>query len=167
MTSDAAGLTFEGRPGGKPARYALAAAKFNAFIVERLVAGALDALARHGVNTADVDIAWVPGALELPMVVQRLARSKQYAAVIALGTVIRGDTSHYDVVAENSAAGCSAVALETGVPVLNAILTVENLDQALARAGGEVGNKGFDAALAALEMVDLLAKLPRTPKERE
>ena len=167
MTSDAAGLTFEGRPGGKPARYALAAAKFNAMIVEKLVAGAREALVRHGVNPADVDVAWVPGALELPLVVQRLARSKQYAAVIALGTVIRGDTTHYDVVAETSAAGCAAVALETGVPVLNAILTVENLDQALARAGGNVGNKGFDAALAALEMVDLLAKLPRTPKDRE
>jgi len=167
LTSDAAGLTFEGRPGGKPARYALAAAKFNAMIVEKLVAGAREALVRHGVNPADVDVAWVPGALELSLVVQRLARSKQYAAVIALGTVIRGDTTHYDVVAETSAAGCAAVALETGVPVLNAILTVENLDQALARAGGDVGNKGFDAALAALEMVDLLAKLPRTPKDRE
>jgi len=167
LTSDAAGLTFEGRPGGKPARYALAAAKFNAMIVEKLVAGAREALVRHGVNPADVDVAWVPGALELPLIVQRLARSKQYAAGIALGTVIRGDTTHYDVVAETSAAGCAAVALETGVPVLNAILTVENLDQALARAGGDVGNKGFDAALAALEMVDLLAKLPRTPKDRE
>jgi 6,7-dimethyl-8-ribityllumazine synthase len=167
LTEPRAGLTFEGCPGGKPARYALAAAKFNAMIVEKLVAGAMDALTRHGVDAADIDLAWVPGALELPLVVQRLARSRQYAAVIALGTVIRGDTSHYDIVAGTSASGCAAVAMETGVPVLNAILTVENLEQALARAGGEVGNKGFDAAMAALEMVDLLAKLPKTPKDRE
>jgi 6,7-dimethyl-8-ribityllumazine synthase len=105
--------------------------------------------------------------LELPLVVQRLARSKQYAAIIALGTIIRGETSHYDIVALNSASGCAAVAAETGIPVLNAILTVETLEQALDRAGGEVGNKGFDAAMAALEMVDLLAKLPNTPKDRE
>ena len=167
MTEPRAGLTFEGRPGGKPARYALAAAKFNAMIVEKLVDGAIEALMRHGVDPADIDLAWVPGALELPLVVQKLARSKQYSAVIALGTVIRGDTSHYDIVSLNSASGCAAVALETGVPVLNAILTVEDLDQALARAGGEVGNKGFDAAMAALEMVDLLAKLPNIPKDRE
>jgi 6,7-dimethyl-8-ribityllumazine synthase len=167
LTDPSPGLTFEGRPGGKGARYALAAAKFNAAIVEKLVEGARDALARHGVDAADVDIAWVPGALELPLVVQRLARSKQYSAVIALGTVVRGDTTHYDVVADNSSAGCAAVALETDVPVLNAILTVESMDQALARAGGEVGNKGYDAALAALEMVDLLAKLPKSPKDRE
>jgi 6,7-dimethyl-8-ribityllumazine synthase len=143
------------------------ASKFNAMIVEKLVAGAIDALTRHGVDAAAIDVAWVPGALELPLVVQRLARSGQYGAVIALGTVIRGDTSHYDIVAESSAAGCANVALVTGVPILNAILTVENLDQALARAGGEVGNKGYDAAMAALEMVDLLAKLPRTPKYLE
>lgn len=166
MTEPRPGTTFEGLPGGKPARYALVAAKFNALIVEKLVAGALDALSRHGVAPTDVDLAWVPGALELSIAAQKFARSGRYAAVIAMGTVIRGDTTHYDIVAENSANGCTAVALETGVPVLNAILTVENLDQALARAGGEVGNKGFDAAMAALEMVDLLAKLP-TSKDRE
>ena len=167
MTEPRSGQTFEGRPGGKPARYALAAAKFNAMIVEKLVDGATEALTRHGVDAADIDLAWVPGALELPLVVQRLARSKQYAAIIALGTIIRGETSHYDIVALNSASGCAAVAAETGIPVLNAILTVETLEQALDRAGGEVGNKGFDAAMAALEMVDLLAKLPNTPKDRE
>jgi 6,7-dimethyl-8-ribityllumazine synthase len=167
LTEPRAGTTFEGRAGGNSARYALVAAKFNALIVEKLVAGAFDALNRNGVDSESVDLAWVPGALEIPIVAQRFARSGQYAAVIALGAVIRGDTSHYDIVAENSASGCAAVTLETGVPVLNAILTVENLDQALARAGGEVGNKGFDAASAALEMVDLLAKLPKTPKDRE
>ena len=159
MTEPRAGTTFEGRPGGKPARYALVAAKFNAVIVERLVSGAVDALTRHGVASVDVDLAWVPGALELPIAAQRFARSGRYAAVIALGTVIRGDTTHYDIVAENSADGCTAVALETGVPVLNAILTVENLDQALARSGGDKRDQGYNAALAAVHMADLARRL--------
>lgn len=157
MTDRRVRRTVEGRPGDTRGRYALVAAKFNASIVEKLVAGAVDTLTLHGAE--GVDLAWVPGALEIPIVAKRLAESGEYAAVVALGCVIRGDTTHYDVVANESAAGCMKASLETGVPILNAILTVENMEQALARAGGAVGNKGADAALAALETVDLLAQL--------
>jgi 6,7-dimethyl-8-ribityllumazine synthase len=154
---------WEGNPGGTSGRYGLVAAKFNAAIVERLVAGAVEVLKANGVQ--EVEVAWVPGALEIPLVAQRFAASGRFDAVIVLGTVIRGDTTHYDVVAENSAAGCAQASLKTGVPILNAILTVENIEQALARAGGSLGNKGGDAALAALEMVDLLARLSSPSKD--
>lgn len=163
MTEPRPTRIWEGRPGDTPGRYALVAAKFNAAIVEKLVAGAVEVLKANGVQ--EVEIAWVPGALEIPLVAGLLADSERFEAVIALGAVIRGDTTHYDVVAENSAAGCAQAALETRVPILNAILTVENVEQAIARAGGSLGNKGGDAALAALEMVDLLARLSSPSKD--
>jgi 6,7-dimethyl-8-ribityllumazine synthase len=140
-------------------RFALVAARFNALVVDRLIEGAQDALRRHGVADADIDLVRVPGSLEIPVVVHRLCQA-HYAAIIAIGAVIRGETSHYDVVVQQSAGAISRIAIDTGIPVLNAILTTETLEQAMDRAGGKAGNKGFDAALAAIEMANLLASLP-------
>jgi 6,7-dimethyl-8-ribityllumazine synthase len=152
--------TFEGNLTPPQGRFALVAARFNKFVVDSLVAGALDVFKRHGVADDAVDLAWVPGSFEIPLVAQRLASSKQYAAVICLGAVIRGDTDHYDHVAGGATSGIAQVSLATGVPVIFGILTCETLEQALNRAGGKAGNKGADAALAAIEMVNLLKQLP-------
>ncbi len=141
-------------------RFAIVAARFNKLIVDNLVSGALDAFKRHGVADDAVDIVWAPGSFEIPLVAHRLAASKNYAAVVCLGAVIRGDTDHYDHVAGGATSGIAQAALATGVPVIFGILTCENLDQALNRAGGKAGNKGCDAALAAIEMVNLLRHLP-------
>jgi 6,7-dimethyl-8-ribityllumazine synthase len=141
-------------------RFALVAARFNGFVVEHLVAGALDALRRHGVADDAVDLVRVPGSFEIPMVAQRLAQSGKYAAVICLGCVIRGDTDHYDHVAGEAAKGVGQAALKTGVPVVFGILTCDTLEQAINRAGAKAGNKGADAALSAIEMVNLLRQLP-------
>jgi 6,7-dimethyl-8-ribityllumazine synthase len=152
---------YVGRPTSNPNdRFAIVAARFNGFVVDSLVGGARDGLLRHGVAESAIDVVRVPGSLELPIVVKRLASSGRYAAVIAVGAVIRGDTSHYDVVVGESAGKLSQIAYDTGVPVLNAVLTTENLEQAIERAGGKAGNKGYDAACAALEMADLLDRLP-------
>ena len=142
-------------------KFALVASRFNALVVERLVAGAEDGLIRHGVVKEEIDVYWVPGALEIPLITSELAKSQKYVAMICLGTIIRGDTSHYDVVVNQSAAGIAQLAVAAGVPILNAILTTESMEQALDRAGGKAGNKGFDAALAAIEMVNLLAQIRR------
>lgn len=144
-------------PGG---RFALVAARFNSFVVEHLVAGALDGLARHGVALADVDVTHVPGSLEIPLVARRLAASGKYVAVICLGVIIRGETDHYDVVVQQSARGVADAALASGVPVVNAILTTNTLEQAIDRAGAKQGNKGFEAATVAIEMANLLTSLP-------
>jgi 6,7-dimethyl-8-ribityllumazine synthase len=152
--------TFEGMFAPPPGRFALVAARFNRAVVDGLVAGALDGLKRHGVADAAVDLAWVPGSFEIPLAAQRLARSGQYAAVICLGAVIRGDTDHYDYVAHGAASGIAQAALATGVPIIFGILTCETLEQAVNRAGAKSGNKGFEAALTAVEMVNLLAQLP-------
>jgi 6,7-dimethyl-8-ribityllumazine synthase len=141
-------------------RFALVAARFNSAIVESLIAGALDGLRRHGVDDEAIDVIRVPGSFEIPLVAQRVAGSGKYAAVICLGAVIRGDTAHYDHVAGEAAGGVARAALETGVPVIFGILTCETLDQAIDRAGAKSGNKGFDAALTAIEMVNLLRQLP-------
>ena len=151
---------FEGTFAPPPGRFALVAARFNRLIVEQLVAGALDGLKRHGVADEAVDLVWVPGSFEIPLVAQRLAASKRYAAVICLGAVIRGDTDHYDHVAGAAASGIAQAALATGVPVIFGVLTCDTLEQALNRAGAKAGNKGFDAAVAAIEMVNLLRNLP-------
>ncbi len=140
-------------------RYALVAARFNAIVVDRLIEGARDALIRHGIADSAIDVVRVPGALELPLACQAVAESGKYVAIIALGTIIRGETSHYDVVVGESASKLSSLALQFKVPILNAVLTTENLEQAFDRAGGKAGNKGADAAMAAIEMVSLLAKL--------
>jgi 6,7-dimethyl-8-ribityllumazine synthase len=135
------------------------AARFNHFIVDHLVGGALDGLKRHGVADDAIDVVWVPGSFEIPLVAQRLAAGRKYAAVICLGAIIRGDTSHYDHVAGEAAKGVAQAALTTGVPVIFGVLTCDTLEQAINRAGAKAGNKGFEAAMTAIEMVNLLGKL--------
>jgi 6,7-dimethyl-8-ribityllumazine synthase len=152
--------TYEGSQSATPGRFAIVASKFNHEIVERLLVGASDALRKHGVADNAVDLAWVPGAFELPLIAQRLAGSKRYAAVICLGAVIRGDTDHYDYVCNAATDGILQAGLATGVPVLFGVLTCDTDEQALDRAGGKAGNKGFDVALAAIEMANLLRQLP-------
>lgn len=149
--------TYEGllvAPAG--ARFALVAGRFNDFITARLLEGARDALVRHGADAERIDTAWCPGAYEIPLVAQRLAASGRYDAVVCLGAVIRGATAHFDHVAGGVASGIQRAALETGVPVLFGVLTVDSIEQAIERAGTKAGNKGAEAALAALEMVSLL-----------
>jgi 6,7-dimethyl-8-ribityllumazine synthase len=150
----------EGTLSPPPGRFGLVAARFNSAIVENLVGGALDALKRHGVADDAIDVVRVPGSFEIPLVAQRLAASKKYAAVICLGAVIRGDTDHYDYVAGQVTSGVARAALDTGVPVIFGVLTCDTLEQAMNRAGAKAGNKGFDAALTAIEMVNLLRQLP-------
>jgi 6,7-dimethyl-8-ribityllumazine synthase len=153
--------TYEGTSATPPSgRFAVVAARFNSLVVEPLVAGALDALRRHGVPDDAVDVVRVPGSFEIPLVAQRLAGSKRYAAVICLGAVIKGDTDHYDFVAGEAASGVARAALATGVPVIFGVLTCDTLQQALDRAGGKAGNKGAEASLTAIEMVNLLRQLP-------
>jgi 6,7-dimethyl-8-ribityllumazine synthase len=154
------GEVISGRLDGTGMKIAIAASRFNELVVERLVAGATDGLRRHGVADDDVTLAWVPGAYELPLLASKLAASDRFDAVITLGAVIRGATSHYDLVAGQCAAGISRVALDSGLPVVFGVLTTENLEQALERAGSKSGNKGFEAATVAIEMVDLLRQVP-------
>jgi 6,7-dimethyl-8-ribityllumazine synthase len=151
---------YEGDFSSPAGRFALVAARFNALVVDQLVAGAVDALARHGVPDDRIDIVRVPGSFEVPPVAQRLGKSGKYAAVICLGCVIRGDTDHYDHVAGAAASGVASAALNCGVPVVFGVLTCDTLEQALNRAGAKAGNKGFEAAVTAVEMVNLLKQLP-------
>jgi 6,7-dimethyl-8-ribityllumazine synthase len=137
------------------ARFAIVASRFNHFIVDRLVDGAIDALVRHGAEDANIVVVRVPGAWETPHAVQRLARSGKVDAVIAVGCVIRGSTPHFDYVAGEAAKGCAQASMQTGVPVAFGVLTTENIEQAVERAGTKAGNKGWDAALSAIEMVSL------------
>jgi 6,7-dimethyl-8-ribityllumazine synthase len=151
--------TFEGAMTASSGRYAVACARFNDLIVDRLLHGALDALTRHGVAADDIDVAWAPGAWELPVVAQRLARSGSYVAVVCLGAVIRGSTAHFEHVAGQCAAGLQRVALDADIPVAFGVLTTDTIEQAIERAGTKAGNKGAEAALAAMETVDLLERL--------
>ena len=153
--------TFEGVPVGGGCRIAIVAARFNEVVTERLVRGALEGLRACGVADEDVDLAWVPGAFEIPLVAQRLAASGDWDAVICLGAVIRGDTTHFELVAGEAARGVGEVARATGVPVIFEVLATDDLAQALARAGGTHGNKGYEAARTALEMAALLDALPK------
>ena len=155
------GATFEGSLSGAGLRVAIAAARFNDTIVNRLVEGALDGLRRHGVDTASIDVAWVPGAFELPLVAHRLAASGSYDAVITLGAVIRGSTGHYEQVAGQCAAGVARASLDTGIPVVFGVLTTDTIEQAVERSGTKAGNKGFEAAMTAIEMANLLSSLPK------
>ena len=140
-------------------RFALVAGRFNEFITTRLVDGAVDALVRHGASADRIDVVWVPGAFEMPAVARRLAGSGKYAAVVCLGAVIRGGTPHFDYIAAEVSKGIAQVALTSEVPVVFGVLTTDTIEQAVERAGTKAGNKGADAATAALEMVDLLARL--------
>ena len=151
---------FEGNFAPPPGRFVLVAARFNSAIVDGLIAGALDGLKRHGVADEAIDLVRVPGSFEIPLAAQRLAASHKYAAILCLGAVIKGDTDHYDYVAGAAANGVARVALDVGVPVIFGVLTCDTLEQALNRAGGKAGNKGFDAAVTAIEMVNLLRQLP-------
>ncbi|MDX9974555.1 MAG: 6,7-dimethyl-8-ribityllumazine synthase [FCB group bacterium] len=140
-------------------RYGIAVSRFNEFISSKLLAGAIDALQRHGVQENEITVAWVPGAFELPIVVKRMAESGNYDAVIAVGAVIRGSTPHFDYVAAEVSKGVAHVSLGSGVPVLFGVLTTDTIEQAIERAGTKAGNKGVDAAVAAIEMVNLLEQL--------
>jgi 6,7-dimethyl-8-ribityllumazine synthase len=153
---------FEGDFRVPTGRFAIVASRFNGFVVEHLLTGTLDGWRRHGISDDAVDIVHVPGALEIPVIAKQLAASGRYAAIVCLGAVIRGQTAHFDIVANESARGVAQVALETGIPVINAILTTDTLEQAIDRAGAKLGNKGFEAALAAIEMANLTDQLRST-----
>jgi 6,7-dimethyl-8-ribityllumazine synthase len=150
---------FSGTATGAGRRFAVVASRFNSHVVERLVDGALDALVRHGVSADDVDVVWVPGAWELPLAARRLLVTERYDALVAVGAVIRGDTPHFDFVAGEASRGLATAGTDFDTPIGFGLLTCDNDAQAEARAGGAHGNKGWDAALAALEMVDLFARL--------
>lgn len=148
----------EGVYEGKGVKIAIVASRFNEFITSKLVSGAEDCLRRHGVADDDITLAWVPGAFEIPLLAKKLAKSGIYDAVICVGAVIRGATSHYDYVCAEVSKGIAAVSLETGVPVMFGVLTTDTIEQAIERAGTKAGNKGYDCALGALELVSLLKK---------
>jgi 6,7-dimethyl-8-ribityllumazine synthase len=149
------GKVFEGHLVGTGLRVAIVVGRFNEFITSKLLDGALDALKRHGVEEENVDVAWVPGAFEIPLIAKKLAESKKYDAVITLGTVIRGATPHFDYVCNEVAKGVASQSLQTGVPIIFGVLTTENIEQAVERAGTKAGNKGWEAATAAIEMANL------------
>jgi 6,7-dimethyl-8-ribityllumazine synthase len=149
-------MNYQGSLDGTSLRIAVLTARFNDFITDRLQAGALDCLKRHGVAEDAVDTVAVPGAFELPLVALTLAETGRYHAVICLGAVIRGDTTHYDYVCNEAAKGIAAAGIKTGIPVIFGVVTTENTEQAISRAGGKSGNKGWDAAMTALEMANLL-----------
>jgi len=150
---------FEGKVVSEGMKVGIVAARFNEFIVSKLVSGALDGLKRHDVRDEDIDIAWVPGAFEIPLIADKMAKSKKYDAVICLGTVIRGATSHYDYVCNEVSKGVAQVGLQAGVPVMFGILTTENIEQAIERAGTKAGNKGYDCAVSAIEMINLIKEI--------
>ncbi|MFN2587099.1 MAG: 6,7-dimethyl-8-ribityllumazine synthase [Actinomycetota bacterium] len=157
--------TYEGSFEGRHLRVAVVASRFNETIVRRLVDGALDCLRRHGVADQDISLAWVPGAFEVPLAARRFAGSGEVDAVVCLGVVIKGETAHFDFVAGGAAQGIAGAADETGVPVAFGVLTTDSAEQAADRAGGKMGNKGFEAALAAIEMASLLQSLPKPDRQ--
>ena len=151
--------SFEGKLIAQNIRVGIVAARFNEFITSRLLGGAMDAFLRHDVSEDDVHVAWVPGAFEIPLVASKMAKSGKYDVVICLGAVIRGSTSHYDYVCNEVSKGIAAVSLESGIPVLFGVLTTENIEQAIERAGTKAGNKGYDCAVSAIEMVNLIREM--------
>ena len=150
---------FEGKVVSEGMKVGIVAARFNEFIVSKLVGGAMDGLIRHDVKEEDVTVAWVPGAFEIPVVAKKMAKSGKYDAVICLGAVIRGATSHYDYVCNEVSKGVASVSLETEIPVLFGVVTTENIEQAIERAGTKAGNKGYDCALSAIEMINLMKQI--------
>ena len=151
--------TFEGKLIPKEIKVGIVAARFNEFITSKLLSGALDGLLRHNIREEAVHIAWVPGAFEIPLIASKMAKSGKYDAVICLGAVIRGSTSHYDYVCSEVSKGIASVSLTSGIPVMFGVLTTENIEQAIERAGTKAGNKGYDCALSAIEMVNLIKQL--------
>jgi 6,7-dimethyl-8-ribityllumazine synthase len=155
----------EGKLSATGRSFGIVASRYNDFIVRALLDGALDAVGRHGGDLGSVDVVWVPGSYEIPVAARQLALSGRYDAVICLGAVIRGATAHFEYVAGGVASGVSAVALETGVPVIFGVITTETIEQAIERAGTKLGNKGFEAATAAIEMADLMPRIRETSPE--
>ena len=149
----------EGKLVAGKGRFAIVASRFNEFIVSKLISGAEDTFVQHGVDTDDITLVWVPGAFELPLAAMKLAQSGKYSAIVCLGAVIRGSTSHYELVCSEAAKGIAQVGLKTGVPVTFGVVTTENIEQAIERAGTKAGNKGADAALTALELANLMPQL--------
>lgn len=154
--------TYEGNLIAEGLRFAVVVSRFNEMITRRLLSGALDALARHGADEDQIDVAWVPGGFELPMAAQRLAESGRYDAVICVAAIIRGATPHFNYVAGEVSKGIAKVALETGVPTIYGVVTADNIEQAIERAGTKAGNRGFDAARSAIEMANLMKALPKS-----
>jgi 6,7-dimethyl-8-ribityllumazine synthase len=151
-----AGTIFEGRLQGEGLSVAIVVSRFNDLITRQLLAGAQDGLRRHGVEAEKVDVAWVPGSFEIPLVARKLAESGRYQAVVCLGAVVRGETLHFEYIASQVSSGIARVSMETGVPVIFGIITADSLEEALERAGGKMGNKGYDAAVSAIEMANLM-----------
>jgi 6,7-dimethyl-8-ribityllumazine synthase len=158
------GKPFEGVLLGKGLKFGLVVSRFNEFITKKLVEGAQDALLRHGVNQEDIDVAWVPGSFEIPLVAKKLAQTKRYDAVICLGAVIRGGTPHFEYVAAEVTKGVAKVGLETGLPVIYGVITADTLEQAIERAGTKEGNEGFKAAASAIEMANLVRSIAKLSK---
>lgn len=153
--------TFTGKLVSNDIKIGIVAARFNEFITAKLLSGAMDGLLRHDVQEEDIHVAWVPGAFEIPLIASKMAKSQKYDAIICLGAVIRGATTHYDYVCNEVSKGIAAVSLENGLPVLFGILTTENIEQAIERAGTKAGNKGYDCALGAIEMVNLIREIEK------
>jgi len=150
---------YEGKLVSKGIKIGIVAARFNEFIVSKLLGGALDGLKRHDVNEEDIEVAWVPGAFEIPLIASKMAKSGKYDAIICLGAVIRGSTSHYDYVCSEVSKGVAHVSLNSDIPVMFGVITTENIEQAIERAGTKAGNKGYDSALSAIEMVNLIKEI--------
>ena len=151
--------TFEGKLVSSGIKVGIVVARFNEFITSKLLSGAMDGLLRHNVQEEDIQVAWVPGAFEIPLIASKMAKSGKYDAVICLGAVIRGSTSHYDYVCNEVSKGIAAVSLESGIPVMFGVLTTENIEQAIERAGSKAGNKGSECAEGAIEMVNLIREM--------
>ena len=151
--------TLEGKFNGKGLKIGIVAGRFNEFITSKLVAGAVDVLKRNDVNDDDIDVAWVPGAFEIPLITKKMAESKKYDAILALGAVIKGATPHFDYVCAEVSKGVAQISLHTGLPVMFGVLTTNNSEEAIERAGTKAGNKGADAAFGALEMIDLIKNI--------
>lgn len=149
----------EGKVVAEGMKVGIVVARFNEFITSKLLSGAIDGLVRHDVNEDDVDVAWVPGAFEIPLVASKMAKSRKYDAVICLGAVIRGSTSHYDYVCNEVSKGIATVSMENNIPVMFGVITTENIEQAIERSGSKAGNKGYECALGAIEMVNLIRKI--------
>ncbi|MGL5380741.1 6,7-dimethyl-8-ribityllumazine synthase [Clostridium sp.] len=150
---------YEGSLISEGSRYGIIVGRFNEFITGKLLSGAIDGLKRHGAKEEEIDIVWVPGAFEIPLISKKLAKSKKYDAIICLGTVIRGTTSHYDYVCQEVSKGVASVSLESDIPVIFGVLTTDTIEQAIERAGTKAGNKGYDAAVTAIEMANLIKKI--------
>ena len=150
---------FEGKLVSEKIKVGIVAARFNEFITSKLLSGAIDGLVRHDVDEEDIQVAWVPGAFEIPLIAEKMAESGKYDGVICLGAVIRGSTSHYDYVCNEVSKGIASVSLKSGIPVMFGVLTTENIEQAIERAGSKAGNKGYDCALGVIEMINLIREM--------